>query len=245
MKYLIFSDIHGNQEAFDTFLDSKLTKKIDKMVFLGDLVGYGPNPNEVVQRFSQLKNIYGIRGNHDKVVAELESAALFNPVASESAKWAQKKMSKVNKEYLKNMPQGPLVLDNFITICHGSPFDEDYYIFSKFEAMEAIRFINTSIAFFGHTHFPVMYIYRNTRLDIVELKENRRIKLDKNTKYLINPGSIGQPRDRCNKSSFMIFDSDKMIISFNRIKYDFKKTQKKIYDAKLPEILGERLETGV
>jgi len=245
LKYLVFSDIHGNLEAFNTFLNSKIPKKADKLVFLGDLVGYGPNPNEVVDIFSGLKNVYGIRGNHDKVVAELESAALFNPVASESARWAQKIISPGNKEYLKNLPQGPLILDNFITICHGSPFDEDYYIFSKFEAMEAIRFIKTSIAFFGHTHFPVLYIYRNARLDIVEMRENRRIKLDKNTKYLINPGSIGQPRDRCNKSSFILFDSDKMTVSFNRLKYDYQKTQQKIYDAKLPDILGERLETGV
>jgi predicted phosphodiesterase len=215
------------------------------MIFLGDLVGYGPNPNEVVELYSDLKNVSGIRGNHDKVVAELESAALFNPVASESARWAQKSITPENKEFIKKLPQGPLVLDNFITICHGSPFDEDYYIFSKFEAMEAIRFIKTSIGFFGHTHFPVLYMYRNSRLDIVEMKENRRIKLDMNTKYLINPGSIGQPRDRCNRSSFITFDSDKMIITFNRLKYDYQTTQQKIYDANLPDILGERLETGV
>jgi predicted phosphodiesterase len=186
-----------------------------------------------------------IRGNHDKVIAEIESAALFNPVASKSATWTQQTISKENKKFIKKLPQGPLVVDNCITISHGSPFDEDYYIFSKFEAMEAFKFINTSIGFFGHTHFPIMYIYRNKKLDVTELRENSKIKLDKNTKYLINPGSIGQPRDRCVKSSFIIFDSEKMTISFFRVSYDIKKTQEKIFKAKLPEILGERLETGV
>ena len=105
--------------------------------------------------------------------------------------------------------------------------------------------MSTSIGFFGHTHFPAMYLFRNGKLDIIELKENSSIKLDNNTKYLINPGSVGQPRDRCPKSSFIVFDSDNMNLNFHRVSYDFKATQAKIYRAKLPRILGERLETGI
>lgn len=245
MKYLIFSDIHGNIESLNAFLSKQRLKSADKLVYLGDLVGYGPNPNEVIQRVRELSNIRMIRGNHDKVVAGLESAALFNPVAAESAEWTRERLTRDHIKYLKKLPQGPLILDNFITICHGSPFDEDYYIFSKFEAMEAIRYIGTSIAFFGHTHFPVMYIYRNEKLDIIEMMRDSSIRLDCNTRYLINPGSIGQPRDRCNQPSYILFDSEKMMISFHRFQYDYKLTQKKITGENLPEVLAERLGTGV
>ena len=126
MKYLIFSDIHSNLEAFRKLLTVVKTKNVDKLIFLGDLVGYGPNPNEVINLFRGLNNVYYIRGNHDKVVAGLESSSLFNPVAAYSAEWSKSQVSESNQEYLKNIKKGPEIVDHFITMCHGSTFDEDY-----------------------------------------------------------------------------------------------------------------------
>ncbi len=245
MRYLIFSDIHSNIEAFDKFLGQKKVKSVDKILFLGDLVGYGPNPDEVISQFRELSHLKAVRGNHDKVIAELESSALFNPAAAFSAEWSKLKISPANFHYLKKLSKGPQVIDRFITICHGSTFDEDYYVFSQFEATESFRFMETSIGFFGHTHFPIIYYLRNEKLDAVPLSENTRIKLDRNTRYLINPGSIGQPRDKNPTSSYIVFDSAKLEVSFNRFTYDVARTQRKIREAGLPELLASRLEAGV
>lgn len=245
MRYVIFSDIHSNIEAFEKMLGLKKIHNIDKYLFLGDLVGYGPNPDEVISQFRKLPNAKFVRGNHDKVIADLESSSLFNPAAAFSAEWSKLKIEPVNFQFLKQLPKGPLTIDRFITICHGSPFDEDYYIFSQFEAAESFKFMETSIGFFGHTHFPVIYYLRNEKIDIVPLSETMRIKLDVNTKYLINPGSIGQPRDKNPASSFIIFDSGKREINFIRFHYEVKTTQKKIREAGLPELLASRLESGV
>jgi len=245
LRYVIFSDIHSNIEAFEKMLSLKKIHQGDKFLFLGDLVGYGPNPDEVISQFRQLPGASFVRGNHDKVIADLESSSLFNPAAAFSAEWSKLKIAPANYQYLKKLPKGPQVVDRFITICHGSTFDEDYYVFSQFEASESFKFMETSIGFFGHTHFPIIYYMRNEKLDIVPLSENTRIKLDANTRYLINPGSIGQPRDKNPSSSFIIFDSTKMEISFNRFAYEVGRTQKKIREAGLPELLASRLEAGV
>jgi predicted phosphodiesterase len=245
MRYLVFSDIHSNLEALEKFLSHKKLKNIDKNLFLGDLVGYGPNPNEVISRFREIPHLRSVRGNHDKVIAGLESSSLFNPAAAFSAEWSKLKIEPANYQFLKKLPKGPLVVDHCVTLCHGSTFDEDYYMFSQFEAIESFKFMETSIGFFGHTHFPIIYYLRNEKLDVVPLIDNTRIKLDANTRYLINPGSIGQPRDKNPASSFIIFDSTKMEISFNRFTYEVGKTQKKIREAGLPELLASRLEAGV
>ncbi len=245
MKYLIFSDIHSNAEAFEELLHLKVVKEVDKYLFLGDLVGYGANPEETINIFRNFTNVHCIRGNHDKVVANLESSSLFNPVAAFSAEWSKLHVSDENETFLKQLKKGPEVIDRFITICHGSTFDEDYYVFSMFEAVESFKFMDTSIGFFGHTHFPVIYLMRNEKIDIVPLNEDSRIKLDPNTRYLVNPGSIGQPRDKNPKSSFMIFDSNKKELIFKRYPYNIKEAQRKIREAGLPEILASRLEAGI
>jgi predicted phosphodiesterase len=245
MRYLIFSDIHSNLEAFEELLKLKAVKETDKCLFLGDMVGYGANPDEIINLFREMENVTSIRGNHDKVIANLESSSLFNPVAAFSAEWSKLHISEANEEFLKQLKKGPEVVDHFITICHGSTFDEDYYVFSMFEAVESFKFMETSIGFFGHTHFPVIYLMRNEKIDIVQLSEETKIKLDPNTRYLINPGSIGQPRDKNAKSSFIIFDSTKKEILFKRYTYNIKETQRKIREAGLPEILASRLEAGI
>jgi putative phosphoesterase len=245
MKYLIFSDIHSNLEAFEKMLSLKKVQEVDKFLFLGDLVGYGADPDKTINLYKELENAYAIRGNHDKVISELESSSLFNPVAAFSAEWSKLHINKENMQFLLDLKKGPQVVDRFITICHGSTFDEDYYVFSMFEAVESIKFMQTSIGFFGHTHFPIIYLLRNEKIDVVPLNNNTKIKLDPNTRYLINPGSIGQPRDKNPNPSYVIFDSTKREIQFIRFNYNIKKAQKKIREAGLPEILASRLESGI
>lgn len=245
MRYLIFSDIHSNLEAFEKLLSLKIINSIDKFLFLGDLVGYGADPNDTISLFRSMNNTFSIRGNHDKVISNLESSSLFNPVAAFSAEWSRVKLSPENRKFLKELKKGPVIIDHFLTICHGSTFDEDYYVFSVFEAVESLKFMKTSIGFFGHTHFPVIYFQRNNKLNAIPFNSDKKIKLDPNTRYLINPGSIGQPRDKNPRSSFIIYDSEKREIIFSRYEYNIKKTQKKIRAAGLPELLASRLESGV
>lgn len=245
MKYLVFSDIHSNLEAFEKLISHKAFKEADKCLFLGDLVGYGADPNDTISLFRKIKNLYFIRGNHDKVISDIESSSLFNPVAAFSAEWSKVQLSEENRTFLKNFEKGPRIVDHFITICHGSTFDEDYYVFSIFEAVESFKFMKTSIGFFGHTHFPVIYLQRNNKINVIPLGDSKKIKLDPNTRYFINPGSIGQPRDKNPSSGFILFDSDKREINFYRFEYNVKKTQKKIRNAGLPELLASRLESGV
>ncbi|UCH93554.1 MAG: metallophosphoesterase family protein [Candidatus Aminicenantes bacterium] len=245
MRYLIFSDIHSNLEAFEKLLKLSTVKEADKYLFLGDLVGYGADPDKTIALFRELTNIHSIRGNHDKVIANLESSSLFNPVAAFSAEWSKIQLSEDHQTYLKELKKGPELVDHFITICHGSTFDEDYYVFSMFEAVESFKFMDTSIGFFGHTHFPVIYLLRNEKIDIVPLTQDTKIKLDPNTRYLVNPGSIGQPRDKNPNPSFIIFDASKKELHFKRFTYNFKETQRKVREAGLPEILASRLESGI
>jgi len=246
MKYVVFSDIHGNLEAFESFLKFIERKKIDKYLFLGDIVGYGASPNETIQKLKQLHPLYAVRGNHDKAVCGEEPLEAFNPVAATAIQWTKKKILKRNLNYLSKLKKGPLIVDENITICHGAPFDEDYYIFGDFDAAEAFYYTKTSICFFGHTHFPFVYRLKKNLIDGFLVQAKRKIiKLEKNVKYLINPGSIGQPRDRNPSLSFAIFDSKLMQVNFYRVKYDVEKAKKRIIEANLPPTLAERLSLGI
>ncbi len=247
MRYLIFSDVHSNLEALKKFLKYSEKLEFDYYVFLGDLVGYGPNPNEVVDKIRKLKDIYMIRGNHDKVVAGYEGLEFFNPVAAKSANWTTKKINPENKKFIASLKKGPMIINQEITIFHGAIFDEDYYILNPFDAAVVIKATPTKISFFGHTHVPIIYRLKDESFEIIvpEVKRAKtKIKLREDSHYLINPGSIGQPRDGNPKLSFMLFDSSKLEIEYFRLKYPYEKTQSKIYKYKLPGFLAERLEKG-
>lgn len=246
MRYLVFTDIHGNLEAFLVLLKFIQKKKINYYLLLGDLVGYGASPNEVIQKVQNLKPISMIRGNHDKAVCGLDSIQTFNPVAASAIFWTKKNLLKKNQSILCRIKQGPLILNEQITICHGSPFDEDYYIFGEFDAAEAFSQIKTPICFFGHTHFPFVYTERDRQVEGTFLEgEMNEIKIEKDARYLINPGSVGQPRDRNPRAAFAIYDSEARLIKFYRLKYDIEETKRKILEQNLPPALAERLSLGI
>jgi len=246
MRYLIFTDIHGNMEAFLAFLKFVQNRKVDHYLFLGDLVGYGASPNEIIQRIRLLNPMSTIRGNHDKAVCGLDTVQTFNPIAASAIHWTRDHITKKNMSYLYKLKQGPMIVNKDIMICHGAPFDEDHYIFGEFDASEAFLHIPVQICFFGHTHFPFVYeekdhIVEGTFLtgDITE------IKIEKGVRYLINPGSIGQPRDRNPMAACAIYDSNAKKIKFYRFPYNIEKAQKRIIDAGLPPALAERLAVGI
>ena len=246
MRYFIFTDIHGNLEAFLTVIKFARKRKIDHFIFLGDLVGYGASANEVIQKIQLVKPLSIIRGNHDKAVCDLDSVQTFNPIAASAIHWTKENLLKKNSSYLRRLKQGPLLVNDEITICHGAPFDEDHYIFGEFDAAEAFLHFNTSICFFGHTHFPFIYTEKDHIVEGTFITGNtNEIKIEKDVRYLINPGSVGQPRDRNTRSSCAIYDTKQKIIKFYRLEYNIAEAQRKILDAKLPPALAERLGLGI
>jgi putative phosphoesterase len=232
MRYLILSDIHSNKEALTAVLSFVRRKPWDKCVFLGDLVGYGANPNQTVDMVRKLKPLVAIRGNHDKVCSGIEEGELFNRMALEAALWTRRKLTRSNLQWLQRLPEGPTVVDEQFAICHGTPIDEDAYIFGEIEALNVFRHTEYPVTFFGHSHFPVIFAL------------SFRFKLRPGVRYLVNPGSVGQPRDGSPLASFAMYDSDTHTVSIHRISYQVKATQQKILKAGLPRPLADRLAIG-
>jgi len=246
MRYLIFSDIHGNLEALNALLKSVQKRKIDHFICLGDLVGYGASPNETIQKVRNLRPLSIIRGNHDKAVTGHDSIETFNPVAAAAIFWTKKKILKKNAEFLDHLKKGPQVVDDLFAICHGSPFDEDYYIFGEFDAAEAFDYQKLPLCFFGHTHFPFVYTKRDSTVEGTFIEgDSNEIKLERGVTYLINPGSVGQPRDRNPRVAFAVYDSDQHVVKFHRLEYDLEGAQNRIIKAGLPPALAERLSLGI
>jgi predicted phosphodiesterase len=244
MRCLVFSDIHGNLEALSAVMRFAEKRRIDRYVCLGDLVGYGASPNEVIRYVKRLKPLSIIRGNHDKAVTTRESIDSFNPIAAAAIRWTRRTVTKTGQEFLHALPRGPQVVEELFTICHGAPFDEDFYIFGEYDADEAFGFLKTPLGFFGHTHFPFLYVQREGALVGTHM-DGGEVKLEPGSTYLVNPGSVGQPRDRNSKASCLVYDSDHRIIRFHRLEYDVEAAQKRIREAELPHALADRLAAGL
>jgi predicted phosphodiesterase len=245
MKYLILSDIHSNREALSAVLSFVKRKPWDKAVFLGDLVGYGANPNQTVDLLRTLKPLLAIRGNHDKVCSGLEDGELFNRMALEAAMWTRRKLTRGNLQWLKSLPEGPMLVDGQFAISHGTPIDEDAYIFGELEALNVFRQTDFDLCFFGHSHFPVIFALSPDAITTnLTVAPSFRFKLKPGVRYLVNPGSVGQPRDGNPLCSFAMYDSDSKVVSIHRLSYPLRKTQEKILKAGLPRPLADRLALG-
>ncbi len=245
MRYLVLSDIHSNIDAFNSVLSFFKKKKYNKILFLGDLVGYAAAPNQVVEKFCSLKGTSYVRGNHDKVCAGLEQGNHFNDKAKAAALWTMQKLTRKNLNFLRRMPQGPLVVNQDILIAHGSPINEDFYVFSDFDAYQIFMHTKNFITFIGHTHLPMVYEFDGEDIRGFWLTDRMVLKLNRKHRYIINPGSVGQPRDRNPKSSAIIYDSDLDKIYAYRIKYNIQSAFNRIKKRQLPIHLAIRLEYGV
>lgn len=247
-KLAIVSDIHGNIEALVSVLRKIKELNVEKTYCLGDVVGYNANPEECI-KLIQINSIETLMGNHDMRAASLCGASKFNPNAKAAIEWTKNNISENSVYFLRNLPD-TISIDNKILLFHGWIKSCDDYIFTdddariNFEIMD--RDDSKQICFFGHTHIPLAYSYNG--IDVKYIKDiNMKIKLSDGMKYLINPGSVGQPRDGINLSSFitLTFDgSDDIIIEHHRVDYDFLGTMEQIINAGLPEMLASRLAEG-
>jgi predicted phosphodiesterase len=252
MRILVISDIHGNSEALETCLAAASAAKYDRVFNLGDVVGYGASPNEVVNRSRELGGIF-VRGNHDKACSGITNAEDFNHIAALAAYWTKQQLTPENLEWVRQLPKGPIKSDGVADVqcVHGSPLDEDEYIIVVRDSYEPLMEAQASLTFFGHTHIQGGFAVDGEEwatlrplYDTDDKAEHFEFKMKKGAKYLINPGSVGQPRDGDWRAAFAIYDTDANSITFFRIPYDVAATQKRIYDAGLPDRLATRLSEG-
>jgi predicted phosphodiesterase len=247
MRYLVISDIHANLEALEAVLRASAAQKYDTVLVLGDLVGYGADPNAVVERIRDLKPAAVVRGNHDKVAANLEEAEDFNPMARAAANWTREALTKEALEYLRGLPTGPLIVDDTVEISHGSPLDEDLYVVADLDAIRSIDVSRRPVCLFGHTHAALCARLdgRNRlEIDAPQGHPELHITLHPDVKYLINPGSVGQPRDGDSRAAYAIADVAGKQVTLYRVAYPIEAAQKKILDAGLPPMLAYRLGMG-
>jgi predicted phosphodiesterase len=252
VRYLILSDLHANDEAFTAVLRRVKRKKFDRVICLGDFVGYAADPNKVLDRYRTFRRpTFAVRGNHDKVVAGVEAGALFNPPALEAARWTTDRLSRENTDFLRKLAVGPAIVDGRFVACHGSPLDEDAYIFSDFDA--SLNFVQMhrlsegiNLCFFGHSHIPSIFTLEPDGIRVEAVRDPRyKLRLDPAKRYLVNPGSVGQPRDRNPRAAYAIFDADAGVVHFDRVPYDVAAARRKIERAGLPAVLGDRLLVGL
>jgi predicted phosphodiesterase len=246
MRYLVLSDIHANIETLDAVLAAAESAGYDRVVVLGDLVGYGGDPDAVVERIRSLNPVAIVRGNHDKVAAGIEDSSGFNAIARRAALWTRQALSPESLRYLAALPTGPLSLDESVLICHGSPEDEDLYIFNDRDALRALSAAVRQISLFGHTHLPIVVRLVDGTLELVAratLAENR-VEFTPGVNYLVNPGSVGQPRDSDPRAAFAMLDTGERTIVLHRVAYPVAHAQAKILAAGLPASLAHRLSVG-
>lgn len=246
MRYLILSDIHANFDALETVLDEARRIGYDRTLVLGDLVGYGAQPNEVVERVRALAPEAIIRGNHDKVASGLEPADGFNPVAQQAAQWTYRTLTPENRTYLSTRPAGPILVDSDTEICHGSPGDEDTYITSELAALRALKQAERPVCFYGHTHVPVAFQLSDTGFEAITQggDSEETVVMVRGLRYLINPGAVGQPRDGDPRAAFATFERESLTVVLYRVAYPVERAQHKIVEAGLPRVLANRLGVG-
>ena len=239
MRYLILSDIHANREALEAVL-ADARGLYDKIVCCGDVVGYGPDPNAAIDWCREHCSAI-VRGNHDKACAGLSDLGWFNAIARTSAVWTGSVLTESNLEWLRDLPSGPVEVNGF-AILHGSPVDEDEYIVNTFDARQVADLLPAALSFFGHTHLQGGFeVHRNGIRPVA----SAQLDIAETSGYLLNAGSVGQPRDGDAAAAYALYDADDHLVRYRRVAYDVAATHRKIVEAGLPEVLGLRLYHGL
>jgi diadenosine tetraphosphatase ApaH/serine/threonine PP2A family protein phosphatase len=252
MRALVLSDIHGNLHALEAVLGVAQATGFDQLWNLGDVVGYGARPNEVIDLLRAHATL-NVRGNHDRVSSGISSSIGFNPIAAAAAGWTRTQLRSDNREWLRALPIGPLPGSVRAMCAHGSPLHEDQYISSMRDAWTPLQRMATDITFFGHTHVQGGFSQRAEQWeeDIPVFHDRLKLTTERfvldvpaGSRHLLNPGSVGQPRDHDWRAAFAIYDDVAEQVTFFRTPYDLAAAQAAIRSAKLPERLAVRLKSG-
>lgn len=241
MRYGIFSDVHSNLEGFLEVLEAYKKESIDTYLSLGDIVGYGANPKECIQKAKSLA-IDSVAGNHDWASVDLFPVTYFNTYAKDAIAWTKKQLDDSDSHYLESLK---LVYRNEdLTLVHGTldnPSDFNYLL-DRDIARESLLLLETDICFIGHSHIAGIFI--QDKSGAIEYMQENSVILKKGKKYIVNVGSVGQPRDNNPKASYCVYDTEQREVQIKRVAYDTETARKKIINAGLPKFLGDRLLMG-
>jgi len=240
VAYLILSDIHANLEALQAVL-ADAPESYDHILCLGDLVGYGADPNAVVEWISVNATVV-IRGNHDKACTGFDDLENYNPAARSSAIWTRTALTPESRDYLEKLPRGPMSYEG-LDLVHGSHADEDEYLVSARDAEMLKPMLGSSLSFFGHTHVQGGFVLTGGKGR--RILPNIPVRLQRGSDYLVNPGSVGQPRDGNPLAAYAIYRGENVTVEYRRVAYDIRTAARKILTAGLPEFLAARLFEGV
>jgi diadenosine tetraphosphatase ApaH/serine/threonine PP2A family protein phosphatase len=243
MRYLVLSDVHANLEALEAVLGAG--RAWTKVLVLGDLVGYGADPNAVVERVRALPIAAMVRGNHDKVATGLAPVDSFNPVARQAIGWTTRALTPGNHAWLAALPEGPTPLNEQVEICHGAPHDEDFYVFDELDAQRASASLTRPVCLFGHTHVACVFRVGNGPPQArIPGEDAYVVDYAAPGKALVNCGAVGQPRDGDPRAAYGILDTSTRTVTLTRVAYDIQAAQSKILAAGLPPSLATRLGVG-
>jgi predicted phosphodiesterase len=239
MRIAVLSDIHSNLAALSSVRED--LPSVDEIWVLGDIVGYGPQPNEVIRALQQL-GTRSVLGNHDGAAIGTVDPDDFNPDAKTAVEWTAKQLDPNARTYLATLPE--MRVSGDLTAVHGSPREPIWeYIISPSVAAANLGSFRTWLCLFGHTHVPAIFRASDGRVEAIAAATGDPVRLDAR-RALINPGSVGQPRDGIPESAYAILDDRDATVEFRRVAYDIKETQRLMHAAKLPERLAERLTWG-
>ncbi|GIV97322.1 MAG: metallophosphoesterase [Herpetosiphonaceae bacterium] len=243
MSTLLISDIHANLVALEAVLDA--APDVDTIWCLGDIIGYGPCPNECVQRIKELGAI-SLIGNHDLASLGELDLSTFNPLARRASEWTSKQLTDESRTYLSSLPPIRRINDQ-ITIAHASPREPVWeYLLEPEAADHSFFYFDTQICCVGHTHVPIIFQSIDEQPCIRSIpRDGKILSFEKNSRYIINPGSVGQPRDGDSRAAYAIYDPKRARITFHRVAYDVAKTQQQMREVGLPDLLITRLDLGM
>ncbi|MDD5634946.1 MAG: metallophosphoesterase family protein [Candidatus Omnitrophica bacterium] len=240
MRYIVIADIHSNIQALDSVVRSFSKLGGGKIICAGDIVGYGANPNECIEKMVVL-GAETVLGNHDSAVLGRTPTSYFNEYAARALEWTKGQVAVSHFDYLNKLP---LVIETGdLTLVHGTLHEpgEFNYMLAGSDAMHTFECMKNNICFVGHSHVPGIFAYKNGK--IFELFK-REIRVEPGVLYIVNVGSVGQPRDRDNRACYCVYDTDRFKLKFYRVDYDVKTARSSIINAGLPVMLGDRLLTG-
>ncbi len=241
MRVLVFSDVHANLTALDRILDD--AGDCDAVWCLGDVIGYGPDPNECIERIRRLPNLTCILGNHDAAVLELIEVNAFNHDARRVIEWTQESLTDASIAFLKSLPERVVIGE--VTLVHGSPRQPVWeYLLDTPTAQRNFEFFDTPFCFVGHTHLPIFFHHDEADSYPIGgyLPPNQPIQLV--PREIVNPGSVGQPRDRDPRAAYAIYDTESRLFEHRRVEYDVLQVQNRMHLAGLPQRHIQRLSVG-
>jgi predicted phosphodiesterase len=241
-RILVISDVHANKTALDAVLED--AGKVDQTWCLGDVVGYGPQPNECIERIQSLPNLTAMMGNHDYAIIGDEALETFNSDAKKALLWQRTILTSKSKDFISTLSR-KVMMNGDVTLAHGSPRDTIWeYVMNTLVARINLAYFTTPWCFVGHSHFQAVFQYNPDMNDISIEVPHQGDRYELKERGILNPGSVGQPRDRDSRAAYAIFEPEDRVWEPHRVEYDIKAVQKLILTAGLPARHAERLAGG-